>query len=112
MPGVARSHGCADVPIRRVKTKCSQVRHGKSQFSVAMAGTICRQRSFLSTRYFDLSKGATYRSAMAKSIKPLKTSLWRPAQPFNQLPTLPPSAELETKAVLKQCNRPALRWQS
>ena len=28
---------------------------------------------------------------------------WNPSQPFNQLPTLPPQIELETKAVLKQC---------
>lgn len=28
---------------------------------------------------------------------------WRPDQPFNALPLLPPARELETKAVLKQC---------
>lgn len=28
---------------------------------------------------------------------------WRPDLPYNQLPPLPPAAELETKAVLKQC---------
>ena len=31
------------------------------------------------------------------------TSKWRPDQPFNDLPDLPPPVELETKAVLKQC---------
>ncbi len=28
---------------------------------------------------------------------------WRPDQPYNDLPPLPPSAELETRTVLKQC---------
>lgn len=28
---------------------------------------------------------------------------WRPDQPFNAIPHLPPARELETKAVLKQC---------
>ena len=28
---------------------------------------------------------------------------WRPDQPYNDLPALPPAAELETRAVLKQC---------
>ena len=28
---------------------------------------------------------------------------WHPAKPYNQLPFLPPKAELETKVVLKQC---------
>ena len=30
---------------------------------------------------------------------------WQAAQPYNQLPELPPPVELETKAVLKQCIR-------
>ena len=30
-------------------------------------------------------------------------SVWRAHEPWNQLPRLPPAAELETKAVLKQC---------
>jgi len=30
-------------------------------------------------------------------------SRWRPDRPWNDLPTLPPRAELESKAVLKQC---------
>jgi cell filamentation protein, protein adenylyltransferase len=30
-------------------------------------------------------------------------SRWRPDRPWNDLPTLPPKAELETKVVLKQC---------
>lgn len=29
--------------------------------------------------------------------------LWRPAEPFNALPLLPPRAELESKTVLKRC---------
>lgn len=28
---------------------------------------------------------------------------WKPDQPYNDLPALPPAVELETKAVLKQC---------
>ena len=31
------------------------------------------------------------------------TPVWRADKPWNQLPPLPPAAELETKAVLKQC---------
>ncbi len=31
------------------------------------------------------------------------TSTWRPDEPYNNLPDLPPSADLETKLVLKQC---------
>ena len=30
---------------------------------------------------------------------------WRPQEPFNALPLLPPKADLETKAILKQCIR-------
>lgn len=30
-------------------------------------------------------------------------SAWRPDQPYNDLPALPPSSELETRTVLKQC---------
>jgi Fic family protein len=33
----------------------------------------------------------------------MKPSVWRPNLPFNDLPMLPPQAELETRAVLKQC---------
>jgi Fic family protein len=36
--------------------------------------------------------------------KPQKRSIrWRPAQPYNDLPLLPPSEQVETRAVLKQC---------
>ena len=31
------------------------------------------------------------------------SSVWRPDQPHNQLPKLPPAAELESRAVLKSC---------
>ncbi|MBY0498721.1 MAG: Fic family protein, partial [Nitrosomonas sp.] len=30
-------------------------------------------------------------------------TVWRPDQPYNDLPLLPPAAELETRTVLKQC---------
>lgn len=38
-----------------------------------------------------------------KSSKPSRP--WQPDQPFNELPLLPPEADLETKAILKQCIR-------
>lgn len=38
-----------------------------------------------------------------KSSKP--AYLWQPDKPFNELPLLPPAADLETKAILKQCIR-------
>ena len=28
---------------------------------------------------------------------------WRPDQPYNDLPLLPPQGDIETKAILKQC---------
>ena len=28
---------------------------------------------------------------------------WRPDEPYNDLPPLPPAQELETKLILKQC---------
>ncbi len=34
---------------------------------------------------------------------PKRPSGWRPAEPFNALPVLPPGADLETKAILKCC---------
>ena len=30
-------------------------------------------------------------------------SAWHPERPFNDLPPLPPAAQVETHAVLKQC---------
>ena len=43
---------------------------------------------------------------MASSRKSSPASrLWRPDRPFNALPPLPPKADLETKAILKQCIR-------
>jgi len=35
--------------------------------------------------------------------RPLIEPAWRPGEPFNALPLLPPAVELETKAVLKRC---------
>ena len=41
---------------------------------------------------------------MANARKPEKSlSFWSPDTPYNELPTLPPGVELETKAVLKSC---------
>lgn len=43
---------------------------------------------------------------MNRGRKPAKSpSSWRPSQPFNDIPPLPPTADLETKAILKQCIR-------
>src|SRR3954467_2921982 len=35
----------------------------------------------------------------------IRTRLWRPERPLNELPNLPPKADLETKAILKRCIR-------
>ena len=42
---------------------------------------------------------------MAKPTNPLPKPLnqWNPEAPYNGLPLLPPTADLETKAILKQC---------
>ena len=42
---------------------------------------------------------------MSKPTKPLPKPLnqWNPEAPYNELPLLPPTADLETKAILKQC---------
>ncbi|WP_077003106.1 protein adenylyltransferase Fic [Variovorax sp. KK3] len=32
-----------------------------------------------------------------------KTPTWRPDRPYDELPALPPTADLESKAILKQC---------
>lgn len=33
----------------------------------------------------------------------IKDRFWQPEQPFNELPLLPPAADVETKPILKQC---------
>jgi len=42
---------------------------------------------------------------MSRSAKPLPKlpNQWNPEVPYNELPLLPPTADLETKAILKQC---------
>jgi len=42
---------------------------------------------------------------MKKKPQPhdLQQLVWRPSQPFNDLPRLPPPFDLETKAILKRC---------
>jgi Fic family protein len=35
----------------------------------------------------------------------MTASIWRPDQPFDQIPLLPPPADLETRSILKQCIR-------
>jgi len=45
---------------------------------------------------------STYLSHMSKTFAFLNMT-WRPDQPYNQLPPLPPAMEFESKAVLKAC---------
>ena len=42
---------------------------------------------------------------MSKKIEKINMSAkgWNPGRPYNELPLLPPAAEVETRAVLKQC---------
>ena len=42
---------------------------------------------------------------MDPKIAAMSNPLWRPDQPYNQIPLLPPPVDLETKAILKQCIR-------
>jgi Fic family protein len=43
--------------------------------------------------------------SMDPKIAAMSNPLWRPDQPYNQIPLLPPPVDLETKAILKQCIR-------
>ena len=43
------------------------------------------------------------KSAKTQKTSPKSAKHWRADQPYNDLPRLPPAAELETCAVLKQC---------
>lgn len=40
---------------------------------------------------------------MTEPIATQSPPVWNPKEPYNGLPSLPPSAELETKAILKRC---------
>lgn len=53
-----------------------------------------------STYPADMSKKP---SKMNTSVTAVSTRGWRADRPYNGLPTLPPQAELETRAVLKAC---------
>lgn len=47
---------------------------------------------------------STYAADMSKFQKNMNmTGRWRPDQPFDSLPLLPPRGEMETKLILKQC---------
>jgi len=54
-----------------------------------------------------MSMASTYVGFMFKKAENIDMTdfppLWRADKPWNQLPPLPPAADLETKAVLKQC---------
>lgn len=52
----------------------------------------------------DLSTVSTHTPHMSKKDDSInKSSSWRPDQPYDDLPRLPPDADLETKPILKQC---------
>lgn len=67
----------------------------------------CRSYGISATGFIDMSPTATYALSMPKPArtpnKANQTSTWRPDQPYNDLPALPPAVELESKAVLKAC---------
>ena len=44
-----------------------------------------------------------YLRNMGKNIKYIPASAFDPGRPYNDLPLLPPAAEIETRAVLKKC---------
>ncbi len=52
-----------------------------------------------------MSMESTLVTVMSKNIENIDTRLsdWRPDRPYNALPDLPPSIDVETKAVLKRC---------
>jgi Fic family protein len=54
----------------------------------------------------DVSMTSTYPKNMSIKSKNVNMSVapsWKPDQPYNDLPRLPPAVELDTKTVLKQC---------
>lgn len=59
----------------------------------------------ISTRFIDLSPVTTYpQNLSTKTDYDNMTSHgWHPEHPYNTLPLLPPSQEIETRAVLKRC---------
>jgi Fic family protein len=67
---------------------------------------LCRYKLEISTYFIDVSMRSTYAAYM--SIKQENFNItdvngWWPDQPYNALPPLPPTQEVETRAVLKQC---------
>lgn len=72
---------------------------------------MCRKKWKIATYLVDLSLPATYPpymspkygfDAMTQAIA-RPAHAWHPDQPYNNLPLLPPCAELETRIVLKRC---------
>src|SRR5688500_12156161 len=58
----------------------------------------------LVTRFLDALPGRTYDAEVLKNAsKQNMTRDWRPELPHEALPPLPPTAELESRAVLKTC---------
>jgi Fic family protein len=64
----------------------------------------------LTTRFVDLSLPATYPLLVSSNSnfenmtdRAVGQPAWKPDLPYNDLPRLPPPADLETRAVLKQC---------
>jgi Fic family protein len=63
---------------------------------------LCRNKVNYSTQYLDMSMPSTYADNMSKLPKYINMA-FRPELPCNELPTIPPEIELESKAVLKAC---------
>lgn len=50
-----------------------------------------------------MSMASTFLRAMSKKQENLPNLGWRAASPYNELPPLPPSVDLESKSILKAC---------
>ena len=50
-----------------------------------------------------MSSSGTYTANVSQKSQKSTTSIWRPEEPYDDLPTLPPARDLETKVVLKLC---------
>jgi Fic family protein len=73
---------------------------------LAKGKSCCKYESF-ATRLVDMSSAATYAQDMSQESNLNNTSKeeWLPDVPYQSLPLLPPSSELETPEVLRACIR-------
>lgn len=70
--------------------------------------SICRKNCITATYLVDVSQSATDAQNLSQKsdsddMTQVLQSSWQPARPYNDLPALPPPAELESKAILKRC---------